>query len=575
MVAWSLKPRPQAAPAASSVTRLVVGPPAGDRVTIDAGAIALSPDGRRLAYVAGRGSRQQIYLREFDQFESRAVPGTEGGYNPFLSPDGQWLGFFAGGKLKKVLPGVGEPVTICDALIGSGTPAWEADDTIYFTPVIGAGIMRVSASGGKPMPVTSLASDENAHQWPQLLPGSKTLLFSAVGAAGPQIYLQSLETGQRRRVFQGLGARYLPSGHLVFIQGGTVMAVPFDLASLETSGMPVPVLSGVLQANRLRSTAVSNLLPQISYANAGDALAFVPSSTGRRRSELVWVDSSSVERPTGASGGDYFQPRLSPDGRRVAVVGGDHDDVWLFDLSRQTWNRFTSEGNNSFPLWAPDGTRLVYVSDRAGVENMYTRPVGGSVDERLLVSTRATYPLSMARDGTLAFVSVRLGQAQDIWVLHPDQKDKPTPWLETPFSEGGAAFAPDGRWLAYVSNESGRNEVYVRPHPGPGEKITISTDGANEPLWAPDGRQLFYRSGDAVFAVDIQTTSTLSAGKPRKLFEKDYERTSTLWPNYDVGPHGRQFLMIKTLEDQAPAQINVVLNWVDELKRRVPVSRRE
>lgn len=475
--------------------------------------------------------------------------------------------------MKKVLPGVGEPVIICDALIGSGTPTWEADDTILFTPLIGAGIMRVNAAGGKPTPVTTLAADESQHQSPQLLPGGKTLLFSAVGAGGPQIFVESLDTRQRRLLLSGLGARYLPSGHLVFMQGGTVMAVPFDAAKLEISGMPVPVLSGVLQASRLRSTASANLLPQIGFASAGGALAFVPANTGRRRSALVWVDSAGTERPTGASGGDYFQPRVSPDGRRLAaVIGGDHNDVWLFDLLRQTWSRFTSEGNNSFPLWAPDGSRLVYVSDKAGVENMYTRPLGSNVDERLLVSARANYPLSMARDGTLAFVSV--GQAQDIWVLDPDHKHKPTPWLETPFSEGGTSFAPDGGWLAYVSNESGRNEVYVRPYPGPGEKVTISIDGGNEPLWARDGRQLFYRNGDAVFAVDVQTAPTLSAGKPRKLFEKDYDRTTTLWANYDVAPDGRQFLMIRTLDDKGPAQIDVVLNWVDELKRRVPIDRR-
>ena len=541
---------------------------------IDAGAVALSPDARRIAYVAGRGSRQQIYIREFDQFESKAVPGTEGGYNPFLSPDGQWLGFFAGGKLRKVLPGVGEPVIICDALIGSGTPSWEADDTILFTPVIGAGIMRVPAAGGKPTPVTTLAADENTHQWPQLLPGGKMLLFSAVGAGGPQIYAQSLETGQRHRLLQGLGARYLPSGHLVFIQGGTVMAVPFDPSKLELNGMPMP---GALRRAAGPSSEKHGRLqsPAADQLRAAARSPSCPPDTGRRRSELVWVDSSGAERPTGASGGDYFQPRVSPDGRRVAVtVSGDHDDVWLFDLSRQTWSRFTSEGNNSFPLWSPDGTRVVFVSDRAGVENMYSRLVGGNADERLLVSERANYPMSMARDGTLAFVSVKVGQAQDIWVLHPDQKEKPVPWLETAFSEGGAAFSPDGRWLAYVSNESGRNEVYVRPHPGPGEKVTISTDGGNEPLWAHDARQLFYRNGDAVFAVDVQATPILSAGKPRKLFEKDYERTTTLWPNYDVAPDGRRFLMIRTLDDKGPAQIDVVLNWVDELKQRVPVDRK-
>jgi serine/threonine-protein kinase len=571
---WRLKPQ-QAIPAYGLTARLSVIPAAGDQVAVDAGAIALSPDGHRLAYVAGRGGRQEIYIRDFDQFDSKAVPGTQGGYNPFFSPDAKWLGFFAGGKLRKVRLGAGEPITISEgAIAGAGSPDWEADDTILFSPVIGASIMRVPAAGGIPTPVTKLTADESAHQWPQLLPGGKTLLFSALRSGGSQIYAQSIETGERRPIVQGLGARYLPSGHLVFLQGGTVMAVAFDPVRLEMIGSPVVVMTGVLQANRLRSTASSNSLPQISFASTGATLAYVPANTGRRRNELVLVDRSGAERPTGASGGEYFQPRLSPDGRRVAVtVGGDHDDVWLFDLARQTWNRFTSEGNNSFPVWAPDGTRLTYVSDKAGVENPYARRLDGSTDERLLVSDRASYPLSMSRDGTLAFVSVRVGQALDIWILPPDRKGKPTPWLETPFSEGAPTFSPDGRWLAYVSNDSGRNEIYVRPYPGPGEKITISIDGANEPVWTRGGRELFYRNGDQIFAVDLSTLPALGAGKARKILERDYERTSTLWPNFDVSADGQQFLMVKSLQGAAPAYVAAVLNWDTELKRLVPIAQ--
>jgi serine/threonine-protein kinase len=570
---WRLKPQP-AISAYGLTARLAVMPTAGDRVVVDAGAVALSPDGHRLAYVAGRGGRQQIYIRDFDQFDGKAVPGTEGGYNPFFSPDAKWLGFFAGGKLRKVRLGVGAPITISDgAIAGAGSPNWEADDTILFSPVIGSSIMRVPAAGGIPTAVTKLADDESAHQSPQLLPGGKTLLFSAVRSGGQQIYAQSIETGERRPIVQGLGARYLPSGHLVFVQGGTVMAVAFDPVRLEMIGSPVVVMTGVLQASRLRSTASSNPLPQISFASTGATLAYVPTNTGRRRNELVIVDRSGAERPTGASGGEYFQPRLSPDGRRVAVtVGGDHDDVWLFDLSRQTWSRFTSEGNNSFPVWAPDGTRLTYASDKAGVENPYARRLDSSTDERLLASDRASYPLSMARDGTLAFVSVSVGRAQDIWILHPG-RTKPTPWLETAFSEGAPTFSPDGRWLAYVSNDSGRNEIYVRPYPGPGEKITISIDGANEPVWTRGGRELFYRNDDQIFAVDVSTLPALGTGKARKILEKDYERSSTLWPNFDVSADGQQFLMVKTLQDAAPTYVAAVLNWDTELKRLLPIAQ--
>jgi len=563
-------------PRPTSVARLVVTPPQGEPVAIETPAIAISPNGRRIVYVAGRGSRQHLYVHDIDQFASTPLDGTDGASSPFFSPDGQWVGFVANGRLRKVTPYGGPPQTIAETtqtINAFAVGSWESDDTIFFTPTVGVGVWRMTATGGGPKPITTLLATENSHRWPQLLPGGKTLLFTSVSAAESQIFAQSLQTGERRPLVNGVAGSYLPSGHLVFVQAGTLMAAPFDVAQLKMTGPPVAVLTGVMQVMRLRSGQTTNLVPQVSFSTAG-TMAYVPASPHPHQSTLVWVNRDGVEQPTGASGGAYYQPRVAPDGKRVAItVGGeDHDDVWLYDIGRQTWSRVTSAGNSGFPLWTRDGRRLVYVSDRAGRENIYSKTLDGSAgEERLLASERSTFPFSWAADGTLAFVLVHPQTLQDIWMLPPAGTGSPRPFLETPFGEGAPAFSPDGRWVAYVSNESGRNEIYVRPYPGPGEKLTISTEGGSEPIWSRTGRELFYRNGDAMMSVGISAGPPLEVGSPRRLFERPYESTLALWPDYDVTPDGQRFLMVRTLEQhESPPQINVVVNWFSELQQRVP-----
>jgi serine/threonine protein kinase/Tol biopolymer transport system component len=572
IVAWDLKPR-TSSETSNSVARAVIVPPPAAPLAVDASPIALSPDGRTVAYVAGRGMTRQIYVRDLDQFAGVPIPGTLGGRSPFFSPDGQWIGFASAGKLRKVLRRGGSPLTISDAAgmySTSSEPRWEADDTIIFTPSLGAGIFRVSAAGGTPSVVTTLAEGESSHRWPQLLPGGKALLFCVTRSGDTQVQVQSLETGQRKILASGAAAAYLPTGHLAYFQAGTLMAAPFDPVRLEVTGAPVVVLSGVMEMPALRNSAVPSF-PHVSFSTGG-ALAYVPARPQPRQNSLTWVDRAGVETPAGPSGGTYFQPRLSPDGRRVAVTvrGPETDDVWLYDLSRQAWTRFTSQGSSAFPVWSPDGRALTYTSSRTGRDNMYRRALdGGGPEEHLLVSDRPNYPFSFSPDGTLIFVEISIPSAQDIWFLGAGEK-KASSLVETTFAEGAPAFSPDGRLLAYVSNESGRNEIYVRPFRGAGEKVTISNEGGNETIWSKDGRELFYRSGDAMMAVDITTTPALSVGRPRRLFEKRYELSLALWPNYDVTPDGQRFLMVRRVdEDEDPAQINVVLNWRDELRKLV------
>src|SRR5688572_26688898 len=271
VVAWTLRPRLDPSPS-WSVSRLVVAQPPAVPLAVDAAQIAMSPDGRSVAYVAGRGSNTQIYVRDLNQFNSTPIPGTEGGSNPFFSPDSQWLGFSARGRLMKVLRNGGTPVTVSEvsgAVTWQSAPKWEVDDTILFTPTVGAGIWRVAAGGGTPTAVTSLMGSESSHRWPQLLPGGKALLFSAfIGSDEAQVYIQPLGDGPRRPLFKGSGATFLPTGHLAYVQAGTLMAVPFDAARLEVKGPPVAVLSGIMEMNRLRNSALGNQAPQVSFSAA-------------------------------------------------------------------------------------------------------------------------------------------------------------------------------------------------------------------------------------------------------------------------------------------------------------------
>jgi serine/threonine-protein kinase len=575
LVTWIvLSPYSRSQPSPFPVRFTIAAPP-GYEVDLNRSPVGVSRDGRTVAFAASQGSAQRIYLRDLDKIDATPLPGTEGGFAPFFSPDGQWIGFFANQKLRKVSRAGGASVSIADVSEFAGNrsvaASWDEQDDIFFTPDVTKGIWRISSAGGTPVAVTTPMAGESFHIWPQLLPGGKALLFSAVGdGPDPQAFVQRLDTGERKPLLRGLGARYVPTGHLLFMQGGSLMAVRFDLARLEITGPAVAVATDIAEPFRLRITP-NGFSPLFDVSPTG-TVAFL-SADRPRQDALVWVDRSGRETSVGvgASGGTYVQPRLSPDGRRIAVVvrGDDHDDVWLYDLGRNTWGRVTTEGNNGFPIWTRDGSRLVYSSDRTGTVSIESTQLdGGGVSELLVRSERATraFPFSWSPDGVLAFVSNR--GTQNVWLLRPRQEA--TPFFTTPFIEGAPMFAPDGHAIAYVSNETGRNEINIRPFPGPGEKLHITNEGGNEPLWMPNGRELIYRNGDAVMAVDVTTSPTLKAGTPRKLFEKHYESTLALFANYSISPDSQRFVMVKRIsEGGSPTEIKVAFNWFDELKTRM------
>jgi serine/threonine-protein kinase len=563
---WILKPAPP-----KPVTRTVINLPPGDRlVGPNQTALALSSDGKQLAYAAIRGATSQIYLRPMDTQEARPISGTEGASEPFFSPDGQWIGFFADGKLRKISVNGGAAVTLAYA----GNPvgaSWSNQGIIAFDPTgTGSSLLQVLDAGGAPQPLGHFEKGENFQIWPQFLPGGKALLFGG-GSTGTDghVIVRLMATGERRSLVGGTQPQYATSGHLIYAQGTTLMAVPFDPQRLEIKGTPVPVIEGVTYSPSYGSS-------QFSISETG-TLVYVSGPSQANQRKMVWVSRNGAEQTLPAPPQDYRgEVKLSPDGQRVAME--INNQIWLYDLARDTLTRSTFEGDvNLNPRWTPDGKRIAFRSTKeGGVGNIFWQRTDGSGGlERLSTDEYLQVPTSWSPDGKfLAFQENNPKTARDIWVLRMSDH-KSQPFLVTPFNEGDPTFSPDGNWMAYVSNESGRPEVYVQPFPGPGGKWQISTEGGTEPAWNRNGKELFYRNGDKMMALDVTTQPGFSPGKPRMLFEGQYLAND--WPQlgtvYDVSPDGQRFLMVKTTEQAfAATQINVVLNWFEELKQKVPTG---
>jgi serine/threonine-protein kinase len=584
---WTLKPTP--APAPRPVSRAVVTLPQGERLALDQPALALSPDGTQLVYVASDSAgTQRLYLRAMDALAGKPLAGTEGASGSFFSPDGQWIGFYAAGALKKVSVSGGATLTLSSPARPSGA-AWGPNDTIVFGGSGSSqGLLEVPASGGPAHQLTALKEGDAGQLSPEFLPGKKAILFTIATGTTPddwQIAALRLDTGERKVLVRGgTYGRYAPTGpsaglrtgHLVYYRAGTIMAAPFDVARLEVTGVPAPVLEGVMSLR-------NGFAGQYSFSSLG-SLVYIPDSSRTRADlNLVWVDRKGVVQPLPAPPRPYSAAILSPDGRLAAV--GIGNDIWIYDLNRDTLTRLTFDGRNINPYWTPDGKRVVYSSDKNGTQSVSWRLADGSgPEEHLFTGPGLPRGGLFTPDGrSLIYSQTGPQTLSDLWVLPlegtPDAR-KPRVFLQTPFNETTPHLSPDGRWLAYVSDESGRYEIYVRPFPGPGGKWQISTEGGQSSTWSPKGNELFYRTGrsnENLMAVDIQTQPTFSAGKPRLLFEAPkaaVQPLAGLATDYSPSPDGQRFLMVRAKEQQqtAATQINVVLNWFEELKQRVPVK---
>ena len=571
---WNLKPTPASA---KPVTRTVINLPPGDQLaTPDFPAIALSPDGTQLAYVAIHSGTRQIFLRALDSLEARPLAGTEGANTPFFSPDAQSLGFFAGGKLRKISVNGGEPVALA-GVTGPRGASWSNIGAIAFSPNIGSSIQMVSDAGGSWRALSRLDKGEAGHNWPEFLSGGQAMLFTTFGP-NPHIAVQSLRSGERRNLISvGSSPHYAVSGHLIYAQGGTLMAAPFDPQRLQITGGAVPVVEGVLQTMMPDGGSTYS---QYSISTTG-TLAYIPGGAQMVGERLVWVSRNGTEQALAAPPRAYAYPRVSPDGRRIAVSIAEEDNIqlWLYDLARDTLTKQTFDGNvNQVPVWTPDGKRIAFLSNKEGQMSTFWELADGSGGlEPLTTGEYNRAPRSFSPDGQLlAYIEINPTTGYDIWVLRLSDR-KAQPFLRTPFNESVPSFSPDGHWLAYISDESGRFEVYVQPYPGPGGKYQISTEGGTEPVWNPKGGEIFYRSGDKMMAVDVSTQGTFTAGKPRMLFQGPYMLTQITFPYYDVSPDGQRFLMIKPgvqTSTSSLAQIVVVQNWFEELKQKVPSGNR-
>ncbi|MDA2938880.1 protein kinase [Acidobacteria bacterium AH-259-A15] len=541
-------------------------------------AFALSPDGRRLVYSAASvGEPPHLYVRSLDRFEAVRLPGTEGASYPFFSPDSEWVGFLADGKLQKTRLSGGMPQVICEVpAVGFGA-AWSEDDTILFSSTATFGLFRVPASGGVPQSVSvpdlvplfegsqRLSQSEIQHLWPEALPGGRTALFTISKKDSPdqaQLAALSLDTGQWRTISErGAYSRYSPTGHLIYGRSGMLMAVPFDLEKLETSGEPVTILRDIERG--------PGGAAQFSISADG-TLAYLPRRK-IRSSKLVLVDREGRERLLIEDRRELLSPRVSPDGKRVAVtvVDGAERNIWIYEMERGVLVPLTFESQNSRAVWTPDGRRLVFSSNRTGSWNLFSTPADRRGEaEQLAGGSGMQYPASCSSRGVLAY-SEGSSVGNDIWLLPLESEAKPYPLLATEFNERHSAFSPDDRWVALTSNRSGRDEVYVVPWGDPGGITPISSGGGSQPVWARNGRELFFRSGDKLMVVSIQTEAFFHAGTPAVLFETlpDWDSLSTT--NYDLGPGGEGFIMVEIDEGGSRSLIYLVLNWFEELKTQV------
>jgi len=571
------------------------------RLSVDLGAeamtgnvtAAISPDGRRLVFPArGPNGKQALATRLLDQSQANLLPETENGRDPFFSPDSQWLGFFADGNLMKLSFQGGAPVSVCEVTFDSGA-SWGEDDTIVAGLRQNSGISRVPAAGGRPRPLTRLSNSEGSHGWPQLLPGGHAILFTASAHGSvtedASIEAMSLSSGVTKSLVpEAYFGRVLPAGggrsYLVYLHQGVLFGVAFDSGRLEVQSAPVPLLEDVAASPIGRAGEFD-----FSAAPSGHGtLIYLAGKRAGQTWPVMWLDSSGRMQPLIWTPGVYATPRFSPDGQRLAltVSTGSGTDIYSYDWQREIMTRVTFGGGADLPVWAPDGKHMAF--NRSGRDHgiWWTRSDGSGRPQQILAGQDPVVPWPFSPDGQhLAYREFHSETGTDIWTLPLDTSDpdhpkpgKPEPFLVTPADELVPMFSPDGRWIAYRSNESGRSEIYVRPFPsGRAGKWQISTGGGLYGIWSNKDRELFYETTDHRIAVVDYTVNgdSFVPGKARVWSEKQVFYTGNL--NLDLAPDGKRFAVFPMPEaaegEKGSVHVVFLQNFLDELRRRIPGTK--
>ena len=545
-----------------TVARFTLALGSGERLAAPP-ALAISRDGRRVAYVVELGGKTNLYLRRIDEIEARAVVGSDGADQPFFSHDGQWVAFFASGRLKKARVTGGASLLVSEAPTNVRGGTWLPDDTIVLG-TSNTGLFKVPASGGDRTPLTTLQGTEGSHRWPHVLPDGQTLLFG-VGPAitstdwsEAHIVAQSLSTGVRRTVVtRGTYPRFLPGNTIVYVENNALYSIDFDPSTMEARGPSAP-LSEIVTAGGLNGGAAD-----IGISDNG-SLALVRGSVFQPTS-LGWVDRQGRFEPI-----PHIQPssigRVSPDGTRIALTSAGPDpDIWVYDVARRISMRMTEGGTNQWPVWTPDGQRIAYASTRTGSAQIFWAPADGNGPEEQLTKTSFAHaPRAWSVNGpTLFFDEPSPFDGTRIWRLPLDTR-VPERLSSANVREFQEALSPDGRWLAYTSDSSGRREVYVRALSGNEPRWQVSLEGGQEPLWHPNGRELFFRREDDMMGVEVRLKPPFVASNPRRLFTGRFVRGPWITA-YDVTSDGRFLMAPRPAEPVQPQQVTVVLNWVATL----------
>jgi len=546
--------------------------------------LAISPDGQRLVIVAGEDDSRHLFQRTLHQFEWQPIPGTEKATQPFFSPDGQSVAFFADGKVKKISLAGGNPQVLCDAPNPFGG-AWGPDGSIVFNPNSPAGLMKVSELGGVPESLTEPDSEagEGEHNWPQFLPDGRSVLFTiwkGSSVEGSEVALIDMGTGEKKVLLDGSYGRITASGHLLYTLADSVFVAAFDLEQRQIVGPGVPLPEPIYRYSEY-------WLPFMDVSATG-TMVYVPGRSEPQR-QLVAVSLDGIEETILEATGAYMYPRLSPDGRRLAVniMESSGANIWIIDLNTGARTKLTREGNNLYPLWTTDGARIIYLSDRSGLETIMWEPADGSGSaEDLVAETPPAYvgfPTDVSADGKY-LIFVRYEENEDgsfksdtvVALSLDDPSDQQLLMISEDDNQGynSATISPDGRWLAYVLSDSQEGwEVFVQRFPDGGARHQISQEGGTKPQWAPDGKEIYFRTGpDRFMAVSVTTEPSFQTEAPHILFEDKYDPGTYIpMPNYSVTPDGSRIIMVKPDDELGKSsEIRIVFNWLDEIEKLVP-----